>query len=121
MPSEVGEAGAKLGHSPRDVLLVIVGLIIRTIGQKELGNRHHNSQHPAPCSYLLQTSAMGLQLPVLGPGYALHLILPDTWMQETGHEKKELEKEDLAAKGTQSPGFKHGSLCLTLFCSWGHL
>lgn len=48
MPSEVGEAGAKSGHSPRDVLLVIVGLVIRTIGQKELGNRPHNSQHLAP-------------------------------------------------------------------------
>lgn len=122
MPSEVGEAGAKSGHSPRDVLLVIVGLVIRTIGQKELGNRPHNSQHLAPApTYSRQVLWAYNSLSWILVMHCTLYCLIHGCKRQVKKKKKELEKEDLAAKGSPSPGFKHGSLGLTLFCSQGHL
>lgn len=48
---------------------------------------------------------MGLQLSVLGPGYALPLVLPDTWVQETGQEKKRTGKGRFGSQGDTKPWF----------------
>lgn len=48
---------------------------------------------------------MGLQLSVLGPGYALPLVLPDTWVQETGQEKKRIGKGRFGSHEDTKPWF----------------
>lgn len=114
------EAGTNSGHSPEDVLLVTVGPVVRTIGQQVLDTGLHISASFPICSYLFQTSAMGLHsgawvLAMHCPMYCL------THGCKRRVKKKELEKEDVAAKGTPNPGSLHGSLHLSPFCSQGRL